>query len=573
LEALNQLIFLGGALFLVSILATTLSPRMGMPLLLVFLIIGMLVGEDGFLGLQFQNVKAAYFMGSLALAVILFDGGLRTEIGLFRVGLRPALSLATLGVALTVVVCGLLASWILKISILEGLLLGAIVGSTDAAAVFSVLTNQGLALKARVGAALEIESGLNDPMAVFLTLILVELVVSTHAGFSFWVLGDFVWQMSAGAVIGLLGGRILVAGIQRLSLSPGLYPLLALFGGVFIFGLASVVHASGFLAVYLAGLMVGNRVSRGLYNIQRFHDGFAWLAQISLFLMLGLLVSPHELLGYGLGSLLLGAVLIFVARPIAVWLSLIPFQFSWQEKTFISWVGLRGAVPIVLAMFPWMAGLENWKFFFNLAFVMVILSLVIQGWTVGIVARRLRLDVPSKSSRVQRVELGVPGEIGHEFIGYQLADDSPVLNKTLKKIRLPEKSQILCLLRNGESQKLVDSEKFQVNDHVFFLSNPEDLEALEKLLVGVNETERLSAREFFGDFVIRSHAKLKSLAELYQFNVPEHMENWSIARFIISKYRQPVVGDRVTLGHVDFVVISIKNNKLEKIGLKIREDD
>lgn len=573
MEALNQLIFLGGALFLVSILATTLSPRMGMPLLLVFLIIGMLVGEDGFLGLQFQNVKAAYFMGSLALAVILFDGGLRTEIGLFRVGLRPALSLATLGVALTVVVCGLLASWILKISILEGLLLGAIVGSTDAAAVFSVLTNQGLALKARVGAALEIESGLNDPMAVFLTLILVELVVSTHAGFSFWVLGDFVWQMSAGAVIGLLGGRILVAGIQRLSLSPGLYPLLALFGGVFIFGLASVVHASGFLAVYLAGLMVGNRVSRGLYNIQRFHDGFAWLAQISLFLMLGLLVSPHELLGYGLGSLLLGAVLIFVARPIAVWLSLIPFQFSWQEKTFISWVGLRGAVPIVLAMFPWMAGLENWKFFFNLAFVMVILSLVIQGWTVGIVARRLRLDVPSKSSRVQRVELGVPGEIGHEFIGYQLADDSPVLNKTLKKIRLPEKSQILCLLRNGESQKLVDSEKFQVNDHVFFLSNPEDLEALEKLLVGVNETERLSAREFFGDFVIRSHAKLKSLAELYQFNVPEHMENWSIARFIISKYRQPVVGDRVTLGHVDFVVISIKNNKLEKIGLKIREDD
>ncbi len=571
MEALNQLIFLGGALFLVSILATTVSPRMGMPLLLVFLLIGMLVGEDGFLGIEFENVKAAYFIGNLALAVILFDGGLRTEISLFRVGLRPALSLATLGVFVTVVICGVLASWILNISILEGLLLGAIVGSTDAAAVFSVLTNQGLALKARVGAALEIESGLNDPMAVFLTLAFVELLIASHSGFSLWILGDFVWQMAAGTAIGIFGGKILVVGIQRLSLSPGLYPLLALFGGVFVFGLASVIHASGFLAVYLAGLIVGNKVSRGLYNIQRFHDGFAWLAQISLFLMLGLLVSPHELLSYGFSALLLGAVLIFIARPIAVWFSLIPFQFSWQEKTFISWVGLRGAVPIVLAMFPWMAGVENWKFFFNLAFVMVILSLIIQGWTVGPVARKLKLNVPSKSSRVQRVELGVPGEIGHEFIGYQLADDSPVLNKPLKKIRLPEKSRLLCLLRNGESHLLQDSEKFQVNDHVFFLSNPEDLEALEKLLVGVNETERLSAREFFGDFTIRSHAKLSSLSELYQFKVPDDMKHWSIARYILSKYRQPVIGDRVRLGHVDFVVVSIKNDRLEKIGMKIHQ--
>lgn len=571
MEALNQLIFLGGALFLVSILATTVSPRMGMPLLLVFLLIGMLVGEDGFLGIEFENVKAAYFIGNLALAVILFDGGLRTEISLFRVGLRPALSLATLGVFVTVVICGVLASWILNISILEGLLLGAIVGSTDAAAVFSVLTNQGLALKARVGAALEIESGLNDPMAVFLTLAFVELLIASHSGFSLWILGDFVWQMAAGTAIGIFGGKILVVGIQRLSLSPGLYPLLALFGGVFVFGLASVIHASGFLAVYLAGLIVGNKVSRGLYNIQRFHDGFAWLAQISLFLMLGLLVSPHELLSYGFSALLLGAVLIFIARPIAVWFSLIPFQFSWQEKTFISWVGLRGAVPIVLAMFPWMAGVENWKFFFNLAFVMVILSLIIQGWTVGPVARKLKLNVPSKSSRVQRVELGVPGEIGHEFIGYQLADDSPVLNKPLKKIRLPEKSRLLCLLRNGESHLLQDTEKFQVNDHVFFLSNPEDLEVLEKLLVGVNETERLSAREFFGDFTIRSHAKLSSLSELYQFSVPDEMKHWSIARYILSKYRQPVIGDRVRLGHVDFVVVSIKSDRLEKIGMKIHQ--
>ena len=263
MEVLNQFMLFGGALFIISILASTLSPRMGMPLLLVFLIIGMLVGEDGFFGIQFENVKAAYFMGTLALAVILFDGGLRTEIQLFRVGLNPALSLATVGVVITVGVCGGLAAWILELSWLHGFLLGAIVGSTDAAAVFSVLTMQGLGLKSRVGATLEIESGLNDPMAVFLTIMLVEMLTK-QVDFSWLMLGDFAWEMGVGSLVGIVGGRILAWSIERLSLSPGLYPLLALFGGIFIFGLAAVLHSSGFLAVYLAGLMVGNRVSRGL---------------------------------------------------------------------------------------------------------------------------------------------------------------------------------------------------------------------------------------------------------------------------------------------------------------------
>ena len=571
MEVLNQLMLFGGALFIISILASTLSPRMGMPLLLVFLVIGMLAGEDGFLGIQFQNVKAAYFMGTLALAVILFDGGLRTEIHLFRVGLRPALSLATVGVVITVGVCGALAAWILGLSWVHGLLLGAIVGSTDAAAVFSVLTMQGLALKSRVGATLEIESGLNDPMAVFLTIMLVELMVTKDASFSWLMLGDFAWEMGAGSAVGILGGRVLAFGIGRLQLSPGLYPLLALFGGVFIFGLAAVMHASGFLAVYLAGLMVGNRVSRGLYNIQRFHDGFAWLAQISLFLMLGLLVSPHKLLEYASSAMLVGVLLMFVARPLAVWLCLLPFQFSWQEKTFISWVGLRGAVPIVLAMFPWLAGVPEWNFFFNIAFFIVLISLLVQGWTVGPMARWLNLNVPTSSSRVQRVELGIPGQVGHEFVGYKLAEGSPALRRTVGNLHLPHKVQLLCLLRDGNPVVLLPAQKFLADDHIFLLSLPSELESLDKMLVGMQENERLSAQAFFGEFVLTSRAKLSDLSMVYNFPVPPEMANWSIARYIFSKYRQPVVGDRVTLGQVEFVVLSMKNQRLIKVSLKLHK--
>lgn len=570
MESLNQIMLFGGALFIISILASTLSPRMGMPLLLVFLIIGMLAGEDGFLGIQFQNVKAAYFMGTLALAVILFDGGLRTEIHLFRVGLRPALSLATIGVVITVGVLGGLVSWLLGLSWVHGMLLGAIVGSTDAAAVFSVLTMQGLALKSRVGATLEIESGINDPMAVFLTILFVEML-SKHAGFDWLMLGDFAWEMGVGSLVGIAGGRFLAYGVERLQLSPGLYPLLALFGGIFIFGLAAVLHSSGFLAVYLAGLMVGNHVKRGLFNIQRFHDGIAWLAQISLFLMLGLLVSPHKLMSYASSALLVAVLLMFVARPLAVWLCLLPFQFSWQEKTFISWVGLRGAVPIVLAMFPWLAGIEEWNFFFNIAFFIVLISLIVQGWTVTPMAKWLNLNVPTSSSRVQRVELGVHGQVGHEFVGYKLAEGSPALRRTVGTLQLPHKVQLLCLLRDGHPVALEAEQKFQANDHIFLLSLPSELESLDKILVGMQESERLSAQAFFGEFVLTSRAKLADLSMVYNFPVPPEMANWSIARYIFSKYRQPVVGDRVRLGQVEFVVLSMKNQRLVKVSLKLHK--
>ncbi|WP_027328949.1 potassium/proton antiporter [Marinimicrobium agarilyticum] len=571
MDTLNQLIFFGGMLFVISILASTLSPRMGMPLLLVFLIIGMLAGEDGLGGVQYDDVESAYFMATLALAVILFDGGLRTDRHNFRVGLRPALLLATVGVVVTAGLTGAFAAWILGVGWIEGFLIGAIVGSTDAAAVFSVLNMQGLALKTRVGATLEIESGLNDPMAIFLTILLVEFMTRGDGGFSVMMLGQFVWQMGVGAAIGLAGGRILAWGVAKLALSPGLYPLLALFGGISTFGLAASLQASGFLAVYLAGLVVGNRLSRGLYNIQRFHDGIAWLAQISLFLMLGLLVSPKELLVYAPSAVLVGLFLILLGRPLAVWLCLIPFQFDWREKLFISWVGLRGAVPIVLAMFPWLAGFDNWPFFFNVAFFIVLVSLVLQGWTVAPLARKLKLEVPTSSTRVQRVELGVPGQVGYEFVGYKLADGSPALRSPTDQMPLPQGASLLCVLREDQPLSLKSSHRLEPGDHVYLLASATDLPALDKLLVGVDEPDRLSAQAFFGEFVVTPRAKLADLGMLYGFEVPEDKANWSIARYIYSQYRHPVVGDRVRLGEVEFVVLDMRESRLTQVSLKLHQ--
>jgi cell volume regulation protein A len=254
-----------------------------------------------------------------------------------------------------------------------------------------------------------------------------------------------------------------------------------------------------------------------------------------------------------------------------VWLCLLPFQFSWQEKTFISWVGLRGAVPIVLAMFPWFAGVPDSNFFFNIAFFIVLISLLAQGWTVGPMARWLNLNVPTSSSRVQRVELGMPGQVGHEFVGYKLAEGSPALRRTIGSLNLPAKVQLLCLLREGQPIALLPEQKFLANDHIFLLSLPNELETLDKILVGMQENERLSAQAFFGEFVITSRAKLSDLSMVYNFPVPPEMANWSIARYILSKYRQPVVGDRVALGQVEFVVLSMRNKRLIKVSLKLNK--
>lgn len=569
MDAVNQFILVASGLLLLSILASVLSARVGMPLLLVFLSIGMLLGGEGLGGIAFSDIRTAYLVGSVALAVILFDGGMRTEVQNFRVGLRPALSLATVGVFLTAGITGLFAAWILDLSWLEGLLIGAIVGSTDAAAVFGLLHSKGLELKQRVGATLEIESGSNDPMAVFLTIVLVEALVAGQPYLGLETLWVFVLQMGLGAAFGLLGGVLLGLIINRMRLSAGLYPLVALTGGVCVFAAASVIGGSGFLAAYLAGIVLANRPLQAGQNILRFHDGMAWLAQITMFLVLGMFAHPAALLELAMPALLIAGVLILFARPLAVWLSLLPFRFPREEKLFVSWVGLRGAVPIVLALFPLMAGLENAWVFFNVAFFVVLVSLILQGWTVAPLARKLKLNVPSGSEIIQRVELDVPGQLGRELVGYRLDRDSPALLGSLPK--LPEGVNYAAALREGKAMNPCELTNLYAGDYIYVLACRDDLAALDKLFASNGESERQVARQFFGEFVIRGDARLEDIAMAYGISLPEDIQGeLSIQElFAIRFARRQVIGDRIDLGSMILVVREIEGEQILKAGLKL----
>ena len=385
----HELILLGGALGLLSILAGLISRRVGAPILLVFLALGMLAGEDGVLGIPYDDFESAYLIGSVALAVILFEGGLKTPVSMFRLAFWPAAALATIGVAVTAAVAGIFISLVDGLPLLGALLAGAAAAPTDAAAVAVLLRRAGAALPERLLALLEVESGLNDPMSVFLTFLLMHLIAEPGSmGF-----GDaallFFEEMAGGAALGLAGGWALAQLLKRLRLEASLAPVLVLAGGLSVFGLAQLLGTSGFLAIYLAAVVTGAAQHRARQEVEHFFEGMAWLAQIVLFVMLGLLVTPHKLPPYLLGAVVGAAVLIFLARPVAVFACLLPFRFSLRETTFASWVGLRGAVPIYLSIIPGLADPNRDERLFASIFIVVIASLIVQGWTVAAAARLL----------------------------------------------------------------------------------------------------------------------------------------------------------------------------------------
>src|SRR6202165_2121209 len=375
LDTVSIGILLGALLLLAGILSSLVAMRFGAPLLLVFLILGMLAGEAGPGGIRFDDVHATYLVGSIALALILFDGGLRTRFASFRSVFAPSLVLATIGVMLTAALTAPAAKFVLDLGWMEALLVGAVVASTDAAAVFFLIHARGLRLRPRVAATLEVESGSNDPFAVLLTMLLVEFLT---VGDRSWqhVLTVLVDQAVPGTIIGILGGRAMVFVLNRLALAQGLHAPFVATSALVIFGLASLVHASGFLAVYLAGLVVGNRPTRAHNTVVVFLDAVTWLAQIVMFVLLGLLAWPDRLAEHALPALAVALTLMIVARPAAVFLCLAPFRFSWREKLFISWVGLRGAVGIFLASMPLMVGLPKAQLFFDVGFGVGLVSLL-----------------------------------------------------------------------------------------------------------------------------------------------------------------------------------------------------
>lgn len=396
MEKINILFLVMALLLFMSVIASRISTRLGMPLLLVFLGVGMLAGGEGIGKIKFGDLSSASLISQLALAVILLDGGLRTHTEVFRIGLKPASILASWGVLISVGLLGLFATFYMHIDWKLGLLMAAIVGSTDAAAVFSSLRNSGVRLNDRIQAILELESGLNDPIAILLVSLFIGLILRPGE-FSFSsAIWNLIRELGLGILFGVGAGKVLAILLSRIRLAEGLYALMIASGGLMVFALCNLMHGSGFLAVYLAGVMVGNAHNRSREHVLNVMDGLAWLAQAGMFLVLGLLVTPSRLLEQGLNAIVIASFLILVARPIAVWSSIKWFKYTRRELAYISWVGLRGAVPVTLAILPLIQGVPDAQMLFDVAFAVVILSLLIQGTTIPFFAEKLAIILPPK---------------------------------------------------------------------------------------------------------------------------------------------------------------------------------
>jgi potassium/hydrogen antiporter len=568
LDAVSIGILLGALLVLAGIMSSLVAMRFGAPLLLVFLLLGMLAGEAGPGGLHFDDVRTTYVVGSIALALILFDGGLRTRFATIRSVLAPAAILATAGVLLTAVFTAPVAKYLLGMNWIEALLVGAVVASTDAAAVFFLLHARGLRLRPRVAATLEVESGSNDPFAVLLTILLVEFLA---IGEQSWrhVLAVLAQQAVLGTIIGILGGRAIVAVLNRLGLAQGLHAPFVTISALVIFGLASALHASGFLAVYLAGLVVGNRPTRAHNTVVVFLDAVTWLAQIVMFVLLGLLVWPMRLVDSIWPALAVAATLMFVARPAAVFLCLAPFRFPWREKAFISWVGLRGAVGIFLASIPLLVGLPNAHLYFDIAFVVVLTSLLIQGWTIPFAARRLHIRLSRADPLPRRVDLDLPGQLEQEIVGYPVSANSPYLKRGL----LPSWARPTLVVRDEKILSPPEAQPVRPGDYVYLLAPQEKAQALDRFFVDMPPPTRPDPR-LLGDFFVSGDVTLGALAEIYGLSIAPAVAGISLADHMAEEIkRRPRQGDIVPLGPIALLAHRVTDGRVTSVGLRLADDD
>jgi len=478
---IDGLILAASLLVLFAIGSSKFSSRLGVPVLVVFVGVGMLAGSEGLGGIEFGAFEPAHAIGTIALAVILFDGGLRTPLSAFRAAVAPSLTLATLGVLVTAAVTGYAASMLLDMSLLEGLLLGSIVGSTDAAAVFAVLRSKGVHLSERLASTLEVESGSNDPMAVFLTLALIQLLLGRiEPDLSIPAL--FLRQMATGAVVGLAVGWGASELINRIDLdAAGLYPVLAAASGLLVFGIAASLGGSGFLAVYLAGIVIGNRRLVFRRGIFLFHDGMAWLAQIVMFTVLGLLSFPSRLAAVAPEGMILAGVLVFVARPLAVFPVLAAFRYGWRETLLVSWVGLRGAVPIILATYPLMLGVPDAGLYFDVVFFVVLVSVLLQGSSIPFAARALGLHVPGEPEPPMTLEITSLRDVQGDIVEYTVGPHSRAAGRTVRELRLPESAVIAMVARGTEIIPPRGRTRVMDGDHVFLVLRPEARSIVDRL--------------------------------------------------------------------------------------------
>jgi cell volume regulation protein A len=506
MEALNHTLLIAGLLLFAAISLSAFSQRVGIPSLLVFLAVGLFATELPGLHDVEIDLETAVLVGNLSLAVILLDGGLRTRVATFRMAARPALALATVGVVLTAAVVGAAGSKLLGLDWRYGLLLGAIVGSTDAAAVFALLGSSGARLNERVESTLEVESGINDPMAVFLTLGMIALIQAPEQSVAD-LLPMFIQQMGVGLIVGAALGQLLSIAVARVRLHESLYALLIQSGGLVIFALANALGGSGFLAIYLAGMLVASRRAHVGEDVLRVTDGFAWLAQAGMFLVLGIITDPRGLLDVAVPAVLIAAVLMFVARPLAVALCLLPFRYRAREIAFIGWIGMRGAVPIVLGLFPLVAGVPQAQLLFQVAFFIVLLSLLLQGSSLALAARLASVIAWRPQVAIATAPLE-GGSGAREVVQFVVADRAPATRRTLEDLEWPPGARLIDVERDG---MLVEPPALRSGDIVAVVAPAQQVSALEELF-GPAPAD--------GEMTLDASATLGDLQDYYGVTVP-----------------------------------------------------
>lgn len=560
----NLVLLVCAALVVAGTVSSLVAARFGAPILLVFLLIGMLAGEDGIGGIHFSDYWATYMVGSAALAVILFDGGLRMRFSTMRGAVGPAVLLSTGGVVATAGLVALVAVPLLGLPPLQGLLVGAIIASTDAAAVLFLVRAQGLKLGRRLDAVIEIESATNDPAAVFLTVLLVQLISSgSAADFGWSIIMGVISEMAVGAFMGVACGLALVAFLNRVDLPGGLQPILAVAWAVVTFALTSILHGSGFLAVYLAGLVVGNRPVRGIAGIVSFHDTVTWLCQIVMFTMLGLLVAPHRLLLILPAGLAIAAFLFLVARPMVVFSCLARSGFSLREKVFVSWAGLRGAVSIFLATIPMLAQLEMAPLYFNIAFIVVLASLLLHGSTLVFAARRLDVALAEPMREPRRFEIDLPGQSEHELVGYPVAANTPPIMPGL----LPSWAQPVLVVRTGRILAAAEAGTLMPGDYVYLLVPPKSVRQLDRVFMAEPMVWADDAAfPFSGD------VRIGDVADLYGLPASDAERGLTIADVFADRTEDRAApGMRLGLGHAFIEVRAVEVGRVTQVALRFEQ--
>lgn len=570
---MNYAFLIVGILLSVAIFASKLSSFFGTPLLLLFLAIGMLTGEDGvILNIHYTDYSSAFFIANLMLAIILLDGGLRTSFATMKSVASESTILATLGVIVTSSITGLLAYLVLDISLIQSLLLGCIVGSTDAAAVFSLLSKSGgITLKSNVSNTLQIESATNDPMAILLTTTMIAFASSKATSFS-EALIFFVSQFGFGILIGIGIGFIARIIISTLSLGVGLYCILVIGLGLVGFAITAYIGGSGFLAIFIIGMCVGNQKTRHVSYILPVSEGFTWLSQITLFLLLGLLVTPHEMINYWYPGVVIAIVITVIARPLAVFLCIKPFFRAYSNKDlfFMSWVGLRGSVPIVLAIYPVFENLDHPQLYFNVAFVVVIVSLLFQGSLIVPLAKILKVCTNAVLSPLTKSDVGIMLSNDYELLNYRIKEDS-FDNAPLRTIPFPKGTTIAAVFRDGKMIKCHGDTTIKKEDIISMIGTDADETLLSSLFSHTLKPKKHPT--YHGDKIYSASTPMVDLAQQFDFELTTYEKTLTLGDLMsyhIGGYPQP--GDTVNLIKVSLVVVDLEGDKIRRAGLYLAHE-